>query len=165
MRLVLEDERGQAAALAVFLIFLLALLFSGMVDLYRMQETRNWAYRAAESAALAGAAAGRDFDSFVIDPGLALTAAEETLQAALAWRGETDAAYDIRVLEYGGTIADFPPVARSDLWGTSTEWTSNEPAVGVYLEVPVSTMFLGLGNGPVRVHAFAAAGCCGVLGK
>lgn len=162
---MIRDERGQAAALAIFLVLLLAILAGGMVDLYRLQETRNWAYRAAEAAALAGASAGRDFGSVAgtgqirVDPSLALAAAEQTLQAALAWRGETDAVYEIRVLEYGGVAPGFPPVASADLWG-SGDWMSDEPAVGVYLEIPVETMLLGLvtGNEPLRVHAFAAAG-------
>lgn len=160
-----QDEHGQAAALAALLVLLLAVLAGGMVDLYRLQETRNWVYRAAEAAALAGVAVGRDFGEYVdsgqvrVDPTLALAAAEETLQMALAWRGATNAVYEIRVLEYGGATPGFPPVARADLWQAG-DWTSDEPAVGVYLEVPVETMLLGLvaGDGSVRVHAFAAAG-------
>lgn len=163
MTMFRKHESGQAAALAVLLVMLLAIVAGGVVDLYRLQETKNWAYRAAEAAALAGVAEGRDYSAWMtggqmrLDPALALAAAEHTLQATLAWRGETDAIYEIRVLEFGGVEPGFPP-SRANLWG-SGDWVSDEPAVGVYLEIPVSTMLLGLvtGNEPI-VHAFAAAG-------
>ena len=51
----------------------------------------------------------------------------------------------------GGSLADFPP-ART--------WSDTEPAVGIYMEVPVETVFMQAvnGGGPVVLHVFAAAG-------
>ena len=48
-------------------------------------------------------------------------------------------------------MADFPP---------GQTWMETEPAVGVYLEAPVETVFLQVvnGNSAVTLHVFAAAG-------
>jgi hypothetical protein len=161
----MSSQRGQAVVAALLLVMTAVLLAGGMVDVYRLQEARHWAYRAAEAAALDGAATGRDLGAIYVggqprvDPDVGYAAAEDALLDALARRGVAGATYRIEVLEWGGTAAGFPPVPRADMWGTS-DWTSVEPAVGVYLEVPVDTFLLGLvsGNQPVTVHAFAAAG-------
>lgn len=151
---------------AVLLVAILILVIGAMVDVYRLQETRSWAYRTAEAAALAGATLGRDLSAVYttglphVDPATGYVAAEQAVLEALARRGVTGATCDIRVIEWGGeTIPGYPPVARADMWGT-TDWTATEPAVGVYLAVPVETFLLGLvsDSGPVTVHAFAAAG-------
>jgi hypothetical protein len=161
----MSSQRGQAVVAALLLVMTAVLLAGGMVDVYRLQETRHWAYRAAEAAALNGAATGRDLSAIYVvgqprvDPDVGYEAAEDALLDALARRGVVGATYRIEVLEWGGTAAGFPPVPRADMWGAS-DWTSVEPAVGVYLAVPVDTFLLGLvsGNQPVTVHAFAAAG-------
>jgi len=158
-----KHESGQATVLAVVLVMVMVLVAGAVADLYRVQEIRSFAYRAAEAAALAGVSQGRDYNSVIstgqirVDPAVASAIAEETLLSTLSWHGLT-ATYDIRVLEYGGTVPGFPPVPRADLWGAG-DWTSDLPAVGIYLEVPVQTMLLGWVWGEeVRVHSFAAAG-------
>jgi hypothetical protein len=158
-------EAGQMVVAAVLLVATVILVAGAIVDVYRLQETRSWAYRAAEAAALAGAASGRDLGAVYttgqprIDPAAGHDAAEQALQEALARRGVAGATYRVEVLEWGGTVAGFPPVPRADMWGLP-DWTSPEPAVGVYLTLPVETFLLGLvtGDEPVTVHAFAAAG-------
>jgi hypothetical protein len=162
---MIRKSRGQGIVAALLMVMIAALLAGGMVDVYRLQEARHWAYRAAEAAALDGAATGRDLSAVYVvgqprvDPDIGYAAAEDALLDALARRGVGGAIYRIEVLEWGGTAAGFPPVPRADMWGAS-DWTSSEPAVGVYLAVPVDTFLLGLvsGNQPVTVHAFAAAG-------
>jgi len=161
-----RDDSGQAAVASVVLTMILVLIAGGMVDVYRLQEGRNWAYRAAEAAALAGATLGRDlapvYDPAIgrprVDPMTGRSRAEDVLLESLNRRGVSGASYQIEVLEWGGAIAGFPPVARADMWAAS-DWVSNEPAVGVYLEIPVETWLLGLVNGgdAVTVHVFAAA--------
>lgn len=161
-----NDEGGQAVLAAMVLTMIVALIAGGLVDVYRLQEARNWAYRAAEAAALAGATLGRDL-SPVYDPVMGQprvdvsrgrSQARDVLRASLNRRGVSGASYRIEVLEWGGTVPGFPPVARADMWGAS-DWSCSDPAVGVYLEVPVETWLLGLavGDNPVTVHAFAAA--------
>jgi hypothetical protein len=158
-------QRGQMVVAAVLLVLLLAVLAGGSVDLYRLQETRSWAYRTAEASALTGVVLGRDLGAVYthgrvrIDPAAGRGAAEQAVLQALVRRGAT-ASYDVRVAEWGGeTIAGYPPVSRADMWGLGS-WHSDEPAVGVYLEVEVETFLLGLVNSgaPVTVHAFAASG-------
>lgn len=158
-------ERGQMIVAAVVLVMFLVLVAGGAVDLYRLQETRNWAYRTAEAAALAGAVLGRDLSSVYttgqvrVDPVNGYLYAEEAALDALARRGAVGS-YDIRVIEWGGeTVTNYPPVARADMWDSGS-WTSSEPAVGVYLEIEVDTFLYCFinGGGPVTVHAFAAAG-------
>jgi hypothetical protein len=160
-----KNQRGQTIVAAVVLVMLLVVVAGGIVDLYRLQETRNWAYRAAESAALAGTVLGRDLAAVYtrgqvrIDPVNGYLYAEEAVLDALSRRGATGS-YDIRVIEWGGeTISNYPPVARADMWDAGS-WTSIEPAVGVYLEVEVDTFLYCFvsGEGPATVHAFAAAG-------
>jgi hypothetical protein len=160
-----RSRRGQMIVAAVVLVMLLVMVAGGAVDLYRLQEARNWAYRTAESAALAGAVLGRDLTAVYshgqvrIDPVNGHLYAEDAVLDALARRGAVGT-YDIRVIEWGGeTVANYPPVARADMWDAGS-WTSGEPAVGVYLEVEVDTFLYCFvnGGGPVTVHAFAAAG-------
>jgi len=146
------------------LLMVLLLVVAAAVDIYRLQETRNWAYRAAEAAALSGATLGQDLSTVYtagqprMDPATSAYEAEQTLLDTLSRHNTTGATHQIEVLEWGGTISNYPPVSRADLWG-ATDWTATEPSVGVYLEVPVETHLLGLalGGGPVTVHAFAAA--------
>jgi len=162
----MRGERGQAAAASVLLVLVMVLIAGAMVDVYRLQEARSWAYRAAEAAALTGVTLGRDLSTVYthgrprVDPGVGHDTAEQALLDALARWGATRYAYDIRVAEWGGEVfSGYPPVARADMWGESP-WQPDEPAVGVYLEMDVQTYILGLvnGNAPVAVHVFAAAG-------
>jgi hypothetical protein len=168
--MITRDRRGQAAASSFLLVMLLTLLAGAVVDVYRLQTARTYAYRAAEAAALSGVAAGRDLSTVYsagqarVDPSAGYDGAEETLTQALNRRGMTGASYQIEVLEWGGTVNNYPPVARADLLSGASDWTSSEPAVGVYLAMPVETFVLGLAtsNAPVTVHVFAAAGIHGL---
>ncbi len=162
---MIRDTRGQIAVASALLVMILILVAGALVDVYRLQEARAWAYRAAEAAAVTGSATGRDLSTIYtvgqprLDPGAGYTGAQKTLDAEIARRGATGVTYRIEVSEWGGDeIAGFPPVPRADLWGQST-WQTTEPAVGVYVELPVETCLLGLTQqGVVTVHAFAAAG-------
>lgn len=158
-------ERGQAVTAMVLMVMVMVFIAGAAVDVYRLQEARSWAYRAAEAAALAGATLGRDLSSVPthgavrLEPGTAVSAAEQSLVEALQRRGVSGYAYDIRISEWGGeTFGGYPPTARADMWGSS-DWSPSEPSVGVYLAMPVSTYIFGLvnGNAPVTVHVFVAA--------
>lgn len=158
-------ERGQVAVIAAVLLLLFILIAGGLVDVYRLQDTRAWAYRAAEAAALSGAAQGRDFSTIYtvgtprLDPSAGSAGAQQTMDAEIARRGVTGIRYQIEVSEWGGEeFTGFPPVPRADLWNAD-RWAVKEPSVGVYVEVAVPTFLLGLLQvNPVTVHAFAAAG-------
>jgi hypothetical protein len=66
---------------------------------------------------------------------------------------------DIRVLPDvgGGTIAGYPPVPVR-LGSSRGNWSSENPAVGVYLTFPVYTFFMSfVGRDYVTVNVFAAA--------
>ena len=57
------QERGQIVIAGALLLLILILVAGGLVDVYRLQAIRDWAYRAAEASALNGAAQGRDFST------------------------------------------------------------------------------------------------------
>jgi Flp pilus assembly protein TadG len=162
---MIRDPRGQIAIASALLVMILILVAGALVDVYRLQEARDWAYRAAEAAAVSGSATGQDLSTIYtvgqprLDPGAGYAGAQQTLDAEIARRGAAGVTYQIEVSEWGGDeFAGFPPVARADLWGAGT-WQTKEPAVGVYVEMPVTTLLLGLTHqGTVNVHAFAAAG-------
>jgi len=157
-------ERGQVAVIAAILLLLFILIAGGLVDVYRLQDTRAWAYRAAEAAALSGVAQGRDFLTIYtvgaprLDPGAGYAEAQQTIEAEIAQRGIAGVTYRIEASEWGGEeFSGFPPVPRADLWGAD-RWTINEPSVGVYIKVAVPTFLLGLTQqSVVTIHAFAAA--------
>jgi len=163
-----STERGQIMIAGALLLMIVMLVAGGLVDVYRLQEVRAWAYRAAEASALSGAAQGRDFSTVYtigsprLDPGAGYAGAEKTLTAEITRRDMANVTYRIEVSEWGGEqFAGFPPVARADLWSEGN-WSVKEPAVGVYVEVAVPTFLLGLTQqGVVTVHAFAAAGIGG----
>lgn len=158
-------EHGQIAAIAALGLLIFTILAAGLVDVYRLQAARNWAYRVAEAAALNGAAQGRDFSTIytagqarlVVDR--ALDGARQVLDDSIARYGLIDVTYQLAASEWGREeFPGFPPVPRADLWG-SAYWQTDEPAVGVYIEVRVPTFLLGvLGNDSVQIHAFAASG-------
>lgn len=159
--------RGQATLAAGLGILMLALLSAGVVDVARLWETRLWAYRVAEAAALTGASAGRDYAAFVatgsltLDAAAAQTAAQDALLLGLQARGlDSAATYDIRVHPVTGpaSFPGYPPVARASQRGMP--WSPVEPAVGVYLVIPVRPILYGWinGNAEIDLHVFAAAG-------
>ena len=162
---MIKDTRGQIVVASAMLVMILILIAGALVDVYRLQEARAWAYRAAEAAAVTGTATGRDLSTIYtvgqprLDPSMGYVGAQQTLEAEITRRGATGVTYRIEVSEWGGTeVVGFPPVPRADLWGDGT-WQTKEPAIGVYVEMPVETCLLGLTQqGVVTVHAFAAAG-------
>ena len=163
-----RDDRGSASVAGLFFTLILMVLAAAIVDVYRLQDTRTFAYSAANDAALRGASFGRDWDQFVttgemyLDPYTATDAAQSALEQVMQTRGLTSFQYQIGVIPNpgGGTFnLPAPCVARASLWNTTT-WTETQPAVGICVQVPVPTILFGLvnGNQPVTVNAFAAAG-------
>jgi hypothetical protein len=164
---MIADRRGQSFAAGILLVTLFALITGAVYDVYNLTATRAWAYRAAGKAALAGVQVGRDYSYYMSTGDIALdavtaeAAAADLAHHALSDRGLTGHTLEVEVLPWpgGGTVSGFPPVGRANQFG-GTSWTALEPSVGVYLAVPVHTVFFGLVNdgGPVMVHVFAAAG-------
>ncbi len=160
------DRRAQSAVWGVLAMLVFIAVAAGLVDIYRLYAARNWANSVAQEAAMAGASRGRDWNSFTsdgaihLDPAIAHAEAEQIVQKEMAARGVAGYLVDIRVLPdaTGGSLADFPP--HPVRLGTGLgDWSSNEPAVGVYLEVPVSWLMLDMLNTSLKsVHVFAAAG-------
>ncbi len=164
----LQDERGSASIAGLFFTLILMVLAAAIVDVYRLQDTRTFAYSAANDAALRGASFGRDWNQFmatgqlVLEPQAATDAAQSAVESVMQARGITSFRYQIGVMpDPGGGTANLPApcVSRASLWNTTT-WTETKPAVGVCVEVQVSTILFGLvnGNQPITVNAFAAAG-------
>ena len=163
-----RDDRGSASVAGLLFTLILMVLAAAIVDVYRIQDIRTYAYSAANDAALRGASFGRDWDQFMatgdmsLDPYAATDAAQSALEQLMQTRGLTSFQYQIGVIPNpgGGTFnLPAPCVARASLWNTTT-WTETQPAVGVCVQVPVPTILFGLvnGNQPVTVNAFAAAG-------
>jgi hypothetical protein len=164
----LMDERGNAAIAGLFFTIILMVLAAAVVDVYRLQDTRTFAYSAANDAALRGASFGRDWDRFTatgemyLDSYVATDAAQSALESVMQARGMTNFQYQIGVMPNpGGATVTLPApcAARASLWDTTT-WTEPRPAVGVCVQIQVPTILFGLinGNQPITVNAFAAAG-------
>ena len=166
-----QKQRGQVAVLAALLIMLFVMLAAGLVDGYTLLEARNWGYQAAQQSALAGVSQGRDWESLVpqpcaggpapirLDASTAQNAATSLLQQEMSLRGIVDFTGDVRVLpDYnGGSISGYPPAAVR-LGAGRGNWTSSEPAVGVYLSFPVNTFLLSfVGRQTVQINVFASA--------
>ena len=165
---MLRDERGSATVAGLFFTLILMVLAAAVVDVYRIQDVRTFAYSAANDAALRGASFGRDWDQFTatgemaLDPYAATDAAQGALEQVMQNRGLSSFQYQIGVIPNpgGGTFnLPAPCTSRASLWNTTT-WTETRPAVGVCVQVQVATILFGLvnGNQPVTVNAFAAAG-------
>ena len=166
-----ERERGQATLLGLLFLLIFIFLTAGLVDIYAMYEARDWGYTIAQQAALAGVSAGRDWTGATTPaagctgPGavelqtpLARSTASNVLNLAMTSRGVTGYTYDVRVLpDYdGGSLSGYPPSAVR--LGSSGNWSSNEPAVGVYVTIPVFMFLLSLiGRTTATVHVFASA--------
>jgi hypothetical protein len=179
-------RRGQILVLAVIFIFLFFLVATVLLDVYHIEEARNWGYRVVQQAALAGASgAGGNWVVYqpTLDPALpsptpggsgcidpvrvelieseAYAAAESMLQLEMAGRGfdPADYSYEIRVLPSvdGGITPNWPP--NPVRLGTGRgEWSAANPAVGVYLVFDVHTFLMSVvGRPTVSVHVFAAA--------
>ena len=149
------------------LVVILILAAAVLADVYHLHEVRNFAYGLAADAAMAGANQGRDFVGYYGlrrgELGLGSSAYSTALNVVtegMTGRGITGYEVIIQVISNpnGGQVQNFPPVPRAGLAGES-HWTTNGPAVGVYLAVPVQTNLFGLVNGgqPITVHTFHAA--------
>jgi hypothetical protein len=123
-----RHHRGQVLILAVVIILLFIFVATALLDVYHIEEARNWGYRVAQDAALAGASGKVSGTSnwvvfqptidptldtptpggstcidpvqIELDPGNAEAAAENMLLAEMSARGfhPADYEYDIRVI-------------------------------------------------------------------
>jgi hypothetical protein len=181
-------HRGQILVLALIIIFLLFLTATALIDVYNLLEARNWGYRVAQQAAIAGASNGRDWAFFqptpdpladtptpwaegeCVPPGKIQLIDSDSRNAAFAMlttemsaRGFTypgGYTYQIEVITdpNGGTgPAGFPP-GNIRLGSGLSQWSTDTPAVGVYLSFSVQTFLMSIvGRGTVTIHVFAAA--------
>jgi hypothetical protein len=158
--------RGQSAVLALLCLMIFVAIAGGLVDIYRLFAARNWLQNVAFEAATAGATQGIDWSSISDPNGVSLNSttavatAEQIVTAEMQTRGITVYTATVRVIPgaRGGTVANFPP-AQSRLIDSGSDWITNQPAVGVYIEMPVSWVMLDtIGIVSKSVHAFGAAG-------
>lgn len=163
---MIRDRRAQSAVWGFLGMLIFIALAAGLVDIYRLYAARNWAYSVAQEAAMAGASRGRDWSSLMMDGNVRLDSdrssieAQAVIDSAMNSRGIAVYANDVRVLPNpdGGSIAGYPPQPVR-LTSGAGNWTSSEPAVGVYLEVPVNWLMLDMLNlNEKTVRVFAAAG-------
>ena len=165
-----KGETGQASAGGVMFTIIVVLIAAILVDVFHLMEVRDFAYSLAADAALTGTSLGRDYSAYYkpphrgelrLNPGWAQSQARQVVQEGMDERGISHSDYSVRIEVIpditGGTVPSFPPVPRASLGGIS-DWTTDRPAVGVYLTVDVDTNLFGLVNGgqPVTVHAFQA---------
>jgi hypothetical protein len=163
---MIRDRRAQSVVWGFLGMLVFIALASGLVDIYRLYAARNWAYGVAQEAAMAGASRGRDWSSFMVDGNVRLDPDQSSAQAqsvivfAMSSREIAGYVVDVRVLPDpgGGSVAGYPPRPVRMASGAGN-WNSNEPAVGVYLEVPVNWIMLDMLNlNEKTVRVFAAAG-------
>jgi len=148
------------------------MIAAALVDVYMLLEARNWGYQVAQQAALAGVSIGRDWSGVTVSTGdcdgpapvtlkttVSQNVAVQYVTAAAEYRDLDTYTFDVRVIDdvEGGTLRGYPP--RSIRLGSGLgNWSSNEPAVGVYFSFPVSTFLLSLvGQPTVQVNSFASA--------
>ena len=158
MRL-LSDRRGQTFASGVVAVLLLIAVAAALVDGLHLLSMKQRCLEVASAASLRGASRGRDYAYYLatgqiaLDRSAAQTEAFDAAAAGLSGLGLSGYTIQVEVLDApgGGSLAGFPP---------GRTWSETEPAVGVYLEVPVDTVFMQAINGgsPVVLHVFAAAG-------
>jgi hypothetical protein len=179
--------RGQILILAVVIILLFIFTATALIDVYHLEEARNWGYRVAQDAATTGASYSPTRWELVqptVDPLAntptprldgcmdpvpiqlnepeAMNAATNMLTYEMGLRGFVYPGgydYDIRVLPDigGGTEINYPTV-RVRLGPTRGSWSASNPAVGVYISFRVHTFMMSIvGRDTVEVHVFAAA--------
>lgn len=164
----LRSEQGNASIAGILFALILLALAAAIVDIYRIQDIRTFAYGAANDAALVGVSHGRDWNAFTatgqmsLNPIVAHASARNVLGDLMARRGLHTYTYQIEVLTNPNDVAlDFPPVPRASLFCPSgpCAWTENRPAVGVYVAATIPTILFGIinGNRPIVVHVFVAA--------
>jgi hypothetical protein len=163
---MIHDRKAQSIVWGFLCMLIFIAVAAGLVDIYRLYAARNWAYTVAQEAAMTGVSKGRDWSSVTdggeirLDSVVAKTEAQNLVVAEMGTRRIYDYVMDVRVLpdSIGGAIAAFPP-RPVRLGAGMGNWTSDEPAVGVYLEVPVQWVLLDILNTQVKtVRVFAAAG-------
>jgi flagellin-like protein len=163
---MIHERKAQSAVFGLLIILVLVVVAAGLVDIYRLYAARNWAYTVAQEAALTGASQGRDW-AYVAATGnirltseLAASQAQQIVSAEMSARGVSGYTLDIRVLPdpTGGSIAGYPP--RPVRLGSSLgNWSADEPAVGVFLNVPVNWLLLDrFGITGKSITVFASAG-------
>lgn len=160
------DRRAQSLVWGFLAMLVFVAVAAGLVDIYRLYAARNWAYSVAQEAAMTGASRGRDWSSITsggdmrLNTSVAKDEAQKMITTELSARGISQYVLDVRVLPdaTGGAVVGFPP--RPVRLGSGLgNWSSNEPAVGVYLEVPVNWLMLDMLNTQVKtIRVFAAAG-------
>jgi hypothetical protein len=166
--------RGQVLVLAVIIILFFIFAVTALIDVYHLEEARNWGYRVAQEAAAAGASwsdtrweiyqptvdpltptpgPGDCIDSVQVqlNKDEAMSATETLLQSEMFTRGfkipHVDYDYDIEILPDvgGGTVvAPRYPTVRVRLGSDRGTWSASNPAVGVYISFPVSTFFMSI---------------------
>ena len=161
-----RDRTAQSAVWGLLAILILVLVVSGLVDIYRLYAVRNWAYSVAQEAAMTGASRGRDWSAVTASSEIRLNAntaqdeADQIVSTEMSSRRISGYSADIRVLPNpgGGEIPDYPPNPVRLGIGRGS-WSSNQPAVGVYLSLPVNWLILDrLGIISKTVNVFASAG-------
>ncbi len=161
-----RDRKAQSVVWGLLSTLVLVAIASGLVDMYRLYAARNWAYAVAQEAAMAGASRGRDWSAVTaggqiqLNTSTAKDEAEQIIVAEMNARGIAGYQMDVRVLPgpSGGSIAGYPP-RPVRLGAAASDWRSDEPAVGVYLEVPVNWLLLDRLNISIKTaRVFAAAG-------
>ena len=166
--MVKKAESGQIAVLIVVLAMLFIGLAGALIDVYVLLEARNWAYQAAQQAALVGVSKDREWSGITSDrgclepmtlnEGISRSEAESLLQQEMNLRGITNYDHEIRVLPdaAGGSVSGFPPQTVRLGEGRGA-WSMSEPSVGVYLSFPVQTFLLTFfGRPQVQIDVFAA---------
>jgi len=163
---MIRDRRAQSAVWGLLTILVFILIAAGLVDIYRLFAARNWAYSVAQEAALAGVSQGRDWSSVAatgtirLTPEIATSQAQQIISIEMNTRGISRYSVDIRVLPdpSGGSITGYPPRAVR-LGDNRGDWSTDEPAVGVYLTIPVEWLLLDrVGIKENSVSVFASAG-------
>jgi hypothetical protein len=163
---MIRDRQAQSAVWGLLTILVFIIIAAGLVDIYRLYAARNWAYTVAQEAALAGASQGRDWDyvsatGYIrLTSGLAISQAQQVVTAEMNTRGVSGYTVDIQVLPDpdGGTVTGYPP-RQVRLGDSRGNWSSNEPAVGVCLSVPVNWLLLDrFGIVEKSISVFASAG-------
>ncbi|MBU0493645.1 MAG: hypothetical protein KKA73_29265 [Chloroflexi bacterium] len=160
-------DDGQALFWVILGLLIVLIVGAGTLDVYQCETTRAGLYQVAAEASLIGVSRGRDWSYYTVsgqwalDNDVAYAEAWAAAQMALAQRNLTAVDLQIAVLPdpSGGVVAEFPPVPRADL-GQASDWSTDEPAVAVYIAADVSTTFFGWINASdhVTVHVFSAAG-------
>ena len=136
----------------------------GLVDIYRLYAARNWAYSVAQEAAMTGASRGRDWSSLIVDGNIRLDPDHVQKCRRRQWSNLPESAGEYAT--YVESMCGSCRMQLGEVWldtrrarfvwrSGAGNWNSNEPAVGVYLEVPVNWLMLDMLNRRKRPFAFS----------